>query len=408
MIISGLSGNEIWCVRKKGYDPGELVVGNSVCSLGLAGGIGAQFRTLAGGEIANLSALISEGRHAAIARMHHEAERQGAAGITGVVSELRHLAGYTEFLSQGTALHAPRSSGVFSTAASGIELYTHLDCGYVPVRFSMGTVAYSLGLGRGILGSLRTLGRGEVSEFSQMYNEVRHVALERLEREAAELGADAVVDVHVQILPIGPGSVEFLLTGTASRAPQRSSRVITSELSGTELWSLADAGQQPVRLVMQTCVYSVGVAAGLQTLVQGLSRGELPELTSLIYEAREVCLDRLRAEAEQVGGEHVIGNRLSIRELAPGLLEIVALGTAVRSGAPKPQSPILPPQAVISDRRAVEEPLDRADSNVAASAMARTGQAGKQMQGCMVFALLFGFVFFASCTGLMSSLFGGG
>lgn len=407
MIVSGLSGNEIWCVRKKGYTPGELVVGNSVCSLGLAGGLGAQLRTLAGGEIANLSQLISEGRHAAIARMHQEAERQGAVGITGVVSELRHLAGFTEFLSQGTALHAPDEAGVFSTAASGMELYAHLDCGYRPLRFAMGNIAYSLGLGRGLAGTLRTLGRGEVTEFSQMYNDIRHVALQRLEREAAQLGADAVVDVDVRILPIGPGAVELLLTGTASRAPRPSSRVITSELSGEELWNLADTGQQPVGLVMQTCVYSVGVAAGLQTLVQGLSRGELPELTSLIYEAREVCLDRLRAEAREVGGEHVVGNRLSIRELAPGLLEIVALGTAVRAGGVKPLTPILPAQAVIIERSALDDPMERSERNQVAAAAARSGEAAQRAGGCLFVALLGAFALFSICAGLLTAVMNG-
>ena len=82
MLMTGLSGNEIYCLSLKGFSPGEIAVGNSVQSLGLLGGIGSSLRTLAGGEIQNLTQLISEGRHAAISRMEQEARNHGAVGIT--------------------------------------------------------------------------------------------------------------------------------------------------------------------------------------------------------------------------------------------------------------------------------------------------------------------------------------
>ena len=133
MLVSGMSGNEAYCLHQVGYRPGELVVGNSVCSLGLLGGIGAFGRNLAGGEVENVTSLISEGRHAAIQRMEKEAQKHGANGVTSVSSELRTLSGYTEFLSQGSSVHADRGSDIpfFSTASSGMELYCHLDAGYV-------------------------------------------------------------------------------------------------------------------------------------------------------------------------------------------------------------------------------------------------------------------------------------
>ncbi len=34
MLMTGLSGNEIYCLAQKGYSPGNIVVGNSVHSLG--------------------------------------------------------------------------------------------------------------------------------------------------------------------------------------------------------------------------------------------------------------------------------------------------------------------------------------------------------------------------------------
>jgi uncharacterized protein YbjQ (UPF0145 family) len=196
VIISGTSGNEIYCLSRKGLTPGEIVVGNSVFSLGFGGWIRSVGRSIAGGEVEQLTHLISEGRHAAIGRMEQEAQKHGARGVTGVVSELKSLAGYTEFLAQGTAVHAAASGPFFSTSASGIDLYCHLDAGYHPVRFAMGNVAYALGLGAGLTGSLRTLARGEVREFSEMYNGIRHLALDRLRQEASRYGANSVVDLN--------------------------------------------------------------------------------------------------------------------------------------------------------------------------------------------------------------------
>ena len=62
LSVSGMSGNELFCLATKGLSPGEIAVGNSVFSLGLGGALSAFGQALAGGELANLSRLISEGR----------------------------------------------------------------------------------------------------------------------------------------------------------------------------------------------------------------------------------------------------------------------------------------------------------------------------------------------------------
>src|SRR5580700_9818147 len=62
-IMTGLSGNEIFCLQLKGLAPGELVLGNSVGSLGFLGGGGAGFRDILRGEITQVTETISEGRH---------------------------------------------------------------------------------------------------------------------------------------------------------------------------------------------------------------------------------------------------------------------------------------------------------------------------------------------------------
>src|SRR5687768_14547785 len=136
MNVSGLSGNEIFCLANKGWAPGGIVIGNSVQSLGLIGGIASGLKSIAGGEITNLTSLISEGRHAAIARIETEARERGAQGLTGVATELKTLSSLVEFLSIGSAVHSQTYKGpFFSTACTGQELYCHLDAGYEPRHF---------------------------------------------------------------------------------------------------------------------------------------------------------------------------------------------------------------------------------------------------------------------------------
>ncbi|MBN2194840.1 MAG: heavy metal-binding domain-containing protein [Polyangiaceae bacterium] len=220
-------------------------------------------------------------------------------------------------------MSAQTPSRFFTSSASGTELYCHLDAGYSPIAFAMGNVAYALGLGRGLTGGLRTMAKGEVKEFSTMYDRIRHLALRRLKEEVAEAGANAVVDIKIEIRQFGPGVVELLMTGTASYHPRfaptpaRAEHVVTSELIGAELWNLARMGYSPVELVMATSVYSIGLVGGIGTMFSGLARGELDELTKLIYHAREDCLDLVRREAQELGAERVVGNKLTIRELSP-------------------------------------------------------------------------------------------
>jgi uncharacterized protein YbjQ (UPF0145 family) len=404
VYVSSLSGNEIFCLQLKGLLPAELVVGNSVRSLGLAGALGSGLRTLAGGEVENVTELISDGRHAAISRLVEEARRHGAHGVTGVTTELSTLAGYTEFLSQGTGVVASGDTpAFFTTSASGTELYCHLEAGYTPVSFVMGNVAYALGIGRGIAGGLSTLARGEVHQYSEMYNRIRHLALFRMRREAASVGANAVVDVRIDLRPFGPGVVELLMTGTASRHaalpsdPRDPTSVTTSELTGAELFSLAQLGYAPVQLVMATSVYSLGVMGGIGASFAALAKGELREVTELIYGARENCLALLRQEAQELGAERVIGNRLQIRELSPGLIEVVAVGTAVRRmGGVTPAVATLPFQAIVRDDETLSISGGGKAGFAESLAFGRSVEQGLQQRaspgGCLAAIVLIGFV----------------
>src|SRR5579884_2328862 len=153
-VMTGLSGNEMYCLHLKGMRPGDLVIGNSVFSMGVLGAIGAGVNTFLGGEVPQVTGVIHEGRLEAFKRMVSEASQRGGIGITGVTNELRHFHGNTEFLSVASCVHAEdgRSEAIqFSTSANGQELYCQMDAGFQPLQFVFGNIAYSVGAAGGII-----------------------------------------------------------------------------------------------------------------------------------------------------------------------------------------------------------------------------------------------------------------
>src|SRR5438067_1502856 len=156
MLITGLSGNELYCLAQKGYGPGAVVVGNSVYSLGVARSFTSGFQTLAGGELTSVTELISDGRHAALKRMEEEATRQGAHGLTGVTSDLKRVSGLMEFLAVGSAVKGLDHQGpVFKHAWTRPDLYGRVTACYAPGQFGRAKCGYALGLCPGLLGAFR-------------------------------------------------------------------------------------------------------------------------------------------------------------------------------------------------------------------------------------------------------------
>lgn len=176
--------NEIYCLDQKGFTPGNIIVGNSVYSLGLLRSIGTGFKAILGGELEQVTHLIAEGREAAYKRMLHEADTANAAGITGVSSELIFHGTNIEFLSIGSLVHTTdnKLTSQFTTSADGQELFAQLDAGFKPICFAFGNVAYSMGITRGVIGAFKTLARGEIKEYSDMFNQTRHLALQRIRK----------------------------------------------------------------------------------------------------------------------------------------------------------------------------------------------------------------------------------
>jgi len=350
--VSGLSGNEIYCLSLKGYTAGELVVGNSVNSMGFLGSLGAGLNNILGGEIPQVTQAIQDGRMHAFSRMAKEAQGHGAQGVAGVSGDLRGLSGNTEFLFVGSCVFSKSGGGEFFTSAGDAqELYCHMDAGYRPIHHVFGNIAYSMGIGGGIMGALKQLARGEISDYSDVFNKTRHKALERITAAARADGANAVLGIRTTVLP-WMGTHEMVMTGTAMHHPGLpAGDVVTSDMTGEELWSMASLGYAPVKLLMSTSIYSLGVVGGIFSALKSLARGEISELTTLVHDAREHCIDRLKREADSLGAEEVVGVKTYIVEIGQGLIEFMAIGTAVRKVAGMgTATQMLPAQAIIRDK----------------------------------------------------------
>ena len=103
-VITGLSGNELFCLEKKGYAPGNIVVGNSVYALGFKGSLSSGIKVMRG-EINELTHLVYGARENALAIINDEAKAMGADDVVGVKTYVYQLGGgLIEFLAIGTAV----------------------------------------------------------------------------------------------------------------------------------------------------------------------------------------------------------------------------------------------------------------------------------------------------------------
>jgi uncharacterized protein YbjQ (UPF0145 family) len=67
------------------------------------------------------------------------------------------------------------------------------------------------------------------------------------------------------------------------------------------------------------------IMAGLRNIVGG----EIHEYTKLMAESREQTIDRMIAEAEQLGANAIIATRFTTSVIVGGAAELLAAGTAV-------------------------------------------------------------------------------
>jgi len=72
-------------------------------------------------------------------------------------------------------------------------------------------------IGRDIMAGLKNIVGGELQGYTELLQEARKEAVERMSEQAAELGADAVVNVRFTTSSVAQGAAELFAYGTAVR-----------------------------------------------------------------------------------------------------------------------------------------------------------------------------------------------
>ena len=132
---------------------------------------------------------------------------------------------------------ALRSSGTWGSALTTDEFAAIRSVGFEPVGQVFGAAVYGTGPGSGygcpgVPGSFgdgspppsatQVSGQGGAGSFGplmQAMDQARHTALGRMITECAELGGHGVVGVHVSRGTFPLGGQQFIVIGTAVRAP---------------------------------------------------------------------------------------------------------------------------------------------------------------------------------------------
>jgi uncharacterized protein YbjQ (UPF0145 family) len=234
----------------------------------------------------------------------------------------------------------PGKGSIFTSDLTVNEFLLVRESGFRPLGLVLGTSIYHVGLQLG-----RWSKNQEMTVLSQAMYHARELAMSRMEAEADALGADGVVGVRldVETKEFGNDIAEFIAVGTAVKADgadpgvhgswrNNKGKPFTSDLSGQDFWTLIRAGYAPLDLVMGSCVYHVAHQRFSQVIGNVGRNVEIEQFTQALYDARELAMSRMQAEAEALDAEGIVAVQLRQHSHTWGshTTEFFAIGTAVR------------------------------------------------------------------------------
>jgi uncharacterized protein YbjQ (UPF0145 family) len=241
--------------------------------------------------------------------------------------------------------------GLFTSDLSVNEFLLVKEAGFDPIGMVVGSSIYHIGYQMSYFNVSQ-----ELTVLSQAMYSARELAMARMEAEADALGADGIVGVRLDVgrYEWGADLAEFIAIGTAVRSRDGVShrtkfgKPFTSDLSGQDFRTLLAAGYRPLGLTMGNCVYHVAYR-GLGQWFKTMGRNaEMTNFTQAIYDARELAMERMQAEAEALGADGITGTQ--IKESSHGwdshVIEFFAVGTSVISI--RDDHEIATPQMVLS------------------------------------------------------------
>jgi uncharacterized protein YbjQ (UPF0145 family) len=238
-------------------------------------------------------------------------------------------------------LRPGQPGSIFTSDLSVNEFLLVREVGFRPVGLVLGSSIYHVGLQVARWGKSQ-----ELDVLSQAMYHARELAMTRMEAEAQALGADGIVGVRldVEMKEFGADIAEFIAVGTAVVAEpgaggggvadwhNNKGMPFTSDLSGQDFWTLIRAGYAPLGMVMGSCVYHIAHQK-LGSKMGNIGRNvELEQFTQALYDARELAMTRMQAEAEELAAEGIVGVQLRQHSHTWGshTTEFFAIGTAVR------------------------------------------------------------------------------
>ncbi len=237
-----------------------------------------------------------------------------------------------------TTMRSEGPDKLFTSDLSVNEFLLVREAGFRPVGLVLGTSVYHVGLQVG-----RWSKNMELDKLTQAMYHARELAMTRMEAEAEMLGADGIVGVRLEIefKEFGGDLAEFVAIGTAVVADDppptgvwRNNKNLpfTSDLSGQDFWTLIQSGYAPLGLVMGTCVYHIAHRGVLSTMATAGSNVEIEMYTEALYDARELAMSRMQAEAEALDAEGIVGVQLLAlpHQWGGHTTEFFAIGTAIR------------------------------------------------------------------------------
>ena len=238
-------------------------------------------------------------------------------------------------------LQPGRPGSIFTSDLSVNEFLLVREVGFRPLGLVLGSSIYHVGLQIGRWGSNQ-----ELDVLSQAMYHARELAMSRMEAEADALHADGIVGVRldVEMKEFGADIAEFIAVGTAVKAEEgaggggvenwrnNKNQPFTSDLSGQDFWTLIRAGYAPLGMVMGSCVYHVAHQKFGNKIGNIGKNVEIEQFTQALYDARELAMSRMQAEAEELHAEGIVGVQLRQHSHTWGshTTEFFAIGTAVR------------------------------------------------------------------------------
>ena len=286
-----------------------------------------------------------------------------------------------------------RTSGTWGSALSTEEFAAIRSAGFEPVGQVLGAAVYNIGFSGGYncpgawsgFGSYaqayrsvtQVSGRGGYGSFgplTQAMYDARHLAINRMVTECAELGGHGIVGVYLSIGSFPAGGLEFKVIrtppasistnspfsiGTAVRAPGSAplQQPFSSDLSGQDFAKLLSSGWVPAGLAL-------GISVGARhddwlTVGQtrwGAGNAEVVGYTELVNDTRHDARQQLEKDVRRLGGEGVVVQRMDMRvherecpiqeHGKDHIVEATIVGTALVRFASVAKPP--PPLAILS------------------------------------------------------------